>query len=138
MVFNVLTVQAIVKNVQRVNNTPYLKSEEFVQSMSGRTKPMNPCGENSTCDCSQQHSGTVSLLKCQSIGDGHFLIAKIRATIISVEKMYEFHSNNNTKTISLTILNMDIEQILNFDKNLLGINWLSLLIFENKVKIGLQ
>ena len=37
----------------------------------------------------------------------------------------------------MTILNTDVEQIVDFDKNLVGINWILLLVFENNSKLRL-
>ena len=51
--------------------------------------------------------------------------------------MYNFHSRNDAETISLIISNNEIEEIVDFNRESLGKNWLTFLIFENNPKLTL-
>ena len=91
----------------------------------------NLCGEQSTCDCSQLSSGIVSITKCQAMEEGKCLISNIEVRKVALKEMYNYHTKNHTQVISLIISNTELEDIVDFDKESLGSDWILMLVFEN-------
>ena len=107
-------------------------------------KIRNLCGVDSTCECSVSTThGTdvVSVDDCQKNNKGMFVLSKITATKVAIQKMYDKHTAQipvrSSDGIGLIFSQTLIVEIVDFDKNFLRGNRIRLLEFENNPNLTL-
>ena len=116
----------------------------FNNARKKKRRNLNPCGESSTCQCSQGSHETITVKSCRALSKGNYLLSNIVASRISIKEMFDLHSQENQRknlgVVGLIISNTTVEEIVDLNETALTNHWIPLLIFENnpELVIGLQ
>ena len=110
-------------------------TEFLYQSRKHRRQIQNPCGDNSSCSCSNGPPGIVKVESCQALTNGNYLISHIVATKIAIKEMFDLHSKENERKglsgVGLVIANTKVQEIVDLNETALTTNRIPMIVFKN-------